>query len=115
VIGPLAALRERRDRRKEAAEQREVEPGDREAAERGRQRLRPRRQRGAEDAGPAEREREVHRGARGQQERRAPRARQQHAPERAGAVERVVALDERPHRRGEARDDGAGQAGGEDV
>jgi len=115
VIGPLAALRERRDRREEATEQGEVEPGDREAAERGRQRLRLRRQRGTEDAGPGEREREVHRGARGQQQRRAPRARQQHAAERAGAVERVAALDERPHRRGEPGDDRSGQAGGEDV
>ena len=43
VIGPLAALRERRDRREEATEHGEVEPRDREPAERGRQRLRLRR------------------------------------------------------------------------
>ncbi len=96
VVGPLAALRQRADRWEQAAEDREVERGDREPAGGGGQRLGTRREDRGEHGRPAEREREVHGRAGREQDERALLARQQHAPERPAALGDVSALGEGP-------------------
>ncbi len=64
MVGPLPALRQRRDRREEAAQHREVQARDGEPAERREHRLVVIGQHGAQHSRPPEREREMHRRAR---------------------------------------------------
>ena len=114
VVGPLPALGERADGRDAAADQAEVERGDRQAAERAVERLAPRWQRRGEDRRPAEGEREVHRH-RGRELHAGAGARDHDGAGGAGAGEEVVAARERDDRGRDAGEGGARHSGGDDV
>jgi hypothetical protein len=115
VVGPLARLRQGTDGRQPAADQPEVERGDREAAGEARERLAPARQHAFQRERPAERQRQVDRDGGRQQLERPALARQQQRAGRPRALEDVVAADERDRRRRPAAEDGSGEAGDDRI
>jgi len=109
VIGPLAALRKRPNRRNAPTDHRQVKGGDRQPGDDSPSRLGMTGQRGRHDARPRQGKREVDGHSGKQQHRRAPLARQHHRASGTGAIEHVVAAQQRPRRRGNRRAGCAGQ------
>jgi hypothetical protein len=115
MVGPLPALRKRRDGRDPPADQREVERRDHDSADDAPRGLATTRQGRCHDRRPTERDRKMHRRGDRKQHPGAPLMPQHHRAGGAAPLQHVLASQQRPHRGGDRRKRRPSQTGSQGV